>query len=119
MEDYRNLLVGTIVVVILIYMFLKSQPKTKIPDEKPVDVSKSNEEKMTISQITNIVAIKKGKANLSHRTDEKLANFSGLAENFQTSIEPSMRRSSPIRGSRRYADARSDYANSQGFITVI
>jgi hypothetical protein len=117
MNDYRNLLVGTIIVAIILYMIVKSQPKTTIPETSPVDVSKSGEEKFTISQITRIAAIKKGKADMSHRTGEKLANFSTVAEHLQTSIEPSMRRSSPMRGSQRYA--ASDFAGPLGFITVI
>lgn len=116
----RNLLVGTIIVVIILYMFVKTQPKT-IPQPNVVeDVSKSGEEKFTISQIARIASLKKRKATPSHRTSEQFTNFDIVADNFQSSIEPSMRRSSPVKGSRRYSDSgRQDIAGSSGFITVI
>ena len=118
MDDYRNLLIGVIIVMLIVYLITKTRPKTKHPIEQPVDVSKSNEEKMTISQVKKVANIREPKDG--YRTNEKLTNFSGISELENMSIEPPMRRSSPIKGSRRYSDSgRQMITGEQGFITVI
>lgn len=117
MSDYRNLLVGTIIVLIIIYLMIKTQPKTELPKEPSIDVSKSGEpkaEKLTKALISNTRVAKDG-----YRTNEKLINFSGIAELEHMSIEPHIRRNSPVIGSRRYSNSGRRVLGEQGFITVI
>lgn len=116
MNDY-NLLIGVIVVILIVYLITKTQPKTQPPVEQPVDVSKSNEEKMTIDQIKKTANIREVKDG--YRTNEKITNFSGISELEHMSIVSRPRRNSPVIGSRRYTDSGRRVLGEQGFITVI
>lgn len=113
MDDIQKRLISVIVVVIILYMFIRSQPKHVPSSDPPKDVSGISKATETLFPVVN------SKSDGYHRSYEKLTNFAGVVENFQHSIEPPIRRSSPIRGSRRYTNAGRNFSNEQGFITVI
>lgn len=115
MDDIQKWIIGAIIAVVIIYTWIQFQPKHEHPVENPVSVEELSPPRVSIPNIP----IHKEKSLGYHRSHERLTSMAGVPEKFEQSVEPPLRRSSPIKGSRRYSDAGRQFTSETGFITVI
>lgn len=122
MDDNQKIIITLVILAILYYLYVKTKDVSPVNISETPDTSDTSDtpDMPNIPDISNTLELSNVKVENFHRSYSKLTSMAGQPEEFESSMEFPTRRSSPIKGSRRYSNAGRTFPEfSGGFVSVI